>query len=393
MDEAPILLELGGVLLGLAVLARLAGKFGISPIPFYLVIGLAVGEGGVVPLVTAEEFIRAGADIGVVLLLFMLGLEYSAEELGRNLRTGASAGVADVLLNFLPGVAAGLILGWTPVAAVFLGGVTYMSSSGVISKLLHDLGWMGNRETPVVLSLLVTEDLLMAVYLPILAILTVGIGTAASIASILLSVTAVVVVLVMSRRYGAALSRLVFNPSDEAVLLTILGLTMVVAGIAERIQVSAAVGAFLVGIALSGPAADRAKVLLAPLRDLFAGVFFVFFGLEISPAGIVPVLFTAALLAAATAITKIATGWWAARRIGVGPRGRMRAGMVLVARGEFSIAIAGIGVASGIENELGPLVAAYVLILAAAGSILARASDPLMVRVLRRRRPLVSARP
>ena len=344
------------------------------------------------PLVTAEEFISVGAEIGVVLLLFMLGLEYSAEELGRNLRSGAPAGLADVLLNFLPGVAAGLILGWTPVAAVFLGGVTYMSSSGVISKLLHDLGWMGNRETPVVLSLLVTEDLLMAVYLPILAILTVGIGTAASIASILLSVTAVVVVLLMSRRYGAALSRLVFNPSDEAVLLTILGLTMVVAGIAERIQVSAAVGAFLVGIALSGPAADRAKVLLAPLRDLFAGVFFVFFGLEISPAGIVPVLFTAALLAAATAITKIATGWWAARRIGVGPRGRMRAGMVLVARGEFSIAIAGIGVASGID-ELGPLVAAYVLILAAAGSILARASDPLMVRVLRRRRPLVSARP
>ena len=392
MDGAPILLELGGVLLGLAVLARLAGKFGISPIPFYLVVGLAVGEGGLVPLVTAEEFISVGAEIGVVLLLFMLGLEYSAEELGRNLRSGASSGVADVLLNFLPGVAAGLILGWTPVAAVFLGGVTYMSSSGVISKLLHDLGWMGNRETPVVLSLLVTEDLLMAVYLPILAILTVGIGTAASIASILLSVTAVVVVLVMSRRYGAALSRLVFNPSDEAVLLTILGLTMVVAGIAERIQVSAAVGAFLVGIALSGPAADKAKVLLAPLRDLFAGVFFVFFGLEISPAGIVPVLFTAALLAAATAITKIATGWWAARRIGVGPRGRMRAGMVLVARGEFSIAIAGIGVASGID-ELGPLVAAYVLILAAAGSILARASDPLMVRVLRRRRPLVSARP
>lgn len=392
MDGAPILLELGGVLLGLAVLARLAGKFGISPIPFYLVVGLAVGEGGLVPLVTAEEFISVGAEIGVVLLLFMLGLEYSAEELGRNLRSGAPAGLVDALLNFLPGVAAGFILGWTPVAAVFLGGVTYMSSSGVIAKLLDDLGWMGNRETPVVLSLLVTEDLLMAVYLPILAILTVGIGTAASVASILLSVTAVLVVLLMSRRFGAALSRLVFNPSDEAVLLTILGLTMVVAGIAERIQVSAAVGAFLVGIALSGPAADRAKVLLAPLRDLFAGVFFVFFGLEISPAGIVPVLFTAALLAAATAITKIATGWWAARRIGVGPRGRMRAGMVLVARGEFSIAIAGIGVASGID-ELGPLVAAYVLILAAAGSILARASDPLMVRVLRRRRPLISARP
>ena len=392
MDGAPILLELGGVLLGLAALARLAGKFGISPIPFYLVVGLAVGEGGVVPLVTAEEFIRAGAEIGVVLLLFMLGLEYSAEELGRNLKSGAPAGLADVLLNFVPGVTAGFILGWTPVAAVFLGGVTYMSSSGVIAKLLDDLGWMGNRETPVVLSLLVTEDLLMAVYLPILAILTVGIGTAASVASILLSVTAVLVVLVMSRRYGAALSRLVFNPSDEAVLLTILGLTMVVAGIAERIQVSAAVGAFLVGIALSGPAADRARVLLAPLRDLFAGVFFVFFGLEISPAGIVPVLFTAALLAAATAITKIATGWWAARRIGVGTRGRMRAGTILVARGEFSIAIAGIGVASGID-ELGPLVAAYVLILAAAGSILARASDPVMVRVLRRRRPLVSARP
>jgi monovalent cation:H+ antiporter-2, CPA2 family len=193
------------------------------------------------------------------------------------------------------------------------------------------------------------------------------------------ALTTVALVLVVAVRYGETLSRLVFTPNDEVLLLVILGLALVVAGLAERLQVSAAVGAFLVGIALSGRAAEAAHDLLTPLRDLFAATFFVFFGLQTDPRSIPPVAAAAATLALVTAATKVATGWWAARRIGVAPRGRWRAGTALVARGEFSIVIAGLAVAAGREPTLGPLATAYVLVLAVLGPVLARASEPLRV--------------
>jgi len=169
MHGAELLLELGGVILGLGILGRVAGRLGLSPIPLYLLAGLAFGKGGLLPLVTATEFIQTGAELGVILLLLLLGIEYSAEELTASLRRSAGAGLVDLALNFTPGLAAGLLLGWPPLAAVVLGGVTYVSSSGIAAKLLGDLGRLGNRETPIVLSILVVEDLAMAAYLPILA--------------------------------------------------------------------------------------------------------------------------------------------------------------------------------------------------------------------------------
>jgi monovalent cation:H+ antiporter-2, CPA2 family len=174
--------------------------------------------------------------------------------------------------------------------------------------------------------------------------------------------------------------------------LSIFGLVLLVAGVAESLRVSAAVGAFLMGIALSGPAADRARALLTPLRDLFAAVFFVFFGLQLDPRMIPPMLGAAAVLALVTAATKMVTGVWSARMAGIGVRGRFRAGALLVPRGEFSIALAALGVATGVEGALGPLAAAYVLILAIAGPILIRGIDPLVVAVMHRGSPPRSPR-
>jgi monovalent cation:H+ antiporter-2, CPA2 family len=382
---AAVLLELGGVLLGLGILGRLAGRLGLSAIPLYLLAGLAFGEGGLLPLVTAQEFIEVGAEVGVILLLLLLGLEYTAEELLTSLRATAPAGLVDLLLNFTPGAAAALLLGWSPLTAFVLGGITYVTSSGIVAKVLGDLGRLGNRETPVVLSILVTEDLAMAAYLPLLTGLLVGGSLLAGAVPVAVALLTVMAVLVVAVRWGDALSRLVFSPSDEALLLVILGVTLLVAGVAQRLQVSAAVGAFLVGIALSGPAAEAAHGLLSPLRDLFAAVFFVFFGLQTDPGSIPPVALAAVGLALVTAATKVATGWWAARRAGVATRGRWRAGTVLVARGEFSIVVAGLAVAAGGEPRLGPLAAAYVLLLAVAGPVLARVSDPLVALARRRR--------
>lgn len=386
MPDHRFFLELGGVVLSLAILARIAARVGFSPIPLYLIAGLAVGTGGVIPIVTAEGFIETGAEIGIVLLLFMLGLEYTPRELADNVRAAAPAGLIDLAANFTPGLLIGFVIGLSVEAAVLLGGITYMSSTGVIAKTLTDLSWIGNRETPTVLAILVIEDLLMAAYLPLAAVLLIG-GDAASIAgSLAVALVVVGVVLLVAFRFGPAWSKVLFSRSDETLLLSLLGLVFIAAGIAEGLQISTAVGAFLAGIAVSGEAAERARILLAPLRDLFAAVFFVFFGLRIDPATIPPAAGTALVLAAVTAATKVGTGWWAARAAGVGTRGRFRAGTLLMARGEFSIAIAGIGVAAGISERFAAIAAAYVLILAVVGPVAARVTDPFIAARLRRRR-------
>lgn len=368
-----MLIELGVVVLVLSLLARMSHRFGLSPIPLYLLAGLAVGEHGTFELVASRDFVAIGAEIGVVLLLLTLGLQFTAQELRTGLRTGLPGGIVDAALNFTPGLAAGLILGWDIRAAVLLGGVTYISSSGIISKLLADLDRLSNRETPVILTVLVIEDLAMAIFLPLAAVLAAGHAlNGHSALAVVGSFATVAVALYLALRHGHHVSRAVAHRSDEVLLLSLIGLTFLVAGAAQQVGVSAAVGAFLVGIAVSNPVAERAANLVGPLRDLFAATFFFLFGLQINPGDLTPVLPAAIALAVLTVATKIFTGWWAARRAGVARLGRLRAGTALIARGEFSIVIAELGVAAGIEARLGPFAAAYVLILAVTGPILAR---------------------
>jgi len=374
-DAALLLVEVGAVLLGLSLLSRLADRIGISAIPFFLLAGLAFGVGGFVPLEAGNEFFTFGSELGVILLLVMLGLEYSPTELISSLKQSRRAGILDVLLNAVPGAACALILGWGPVAAVALAGITWVSSSGVIAKVLRDLRRLGNRETPTILSILVIEDLAMAFYLPVLSALVIGTGVLVGGAALLVAVLVVAVILYLALRHGRVISGLFAANHSESLLLGVLGLTMLVAGIAQEVNVSAAVGAFLVGIALSGRVAHNAQQLLAPLRDLFAAIFFVFFGLSTEPASIPPVLLPAAILAVITIATKTLTGYTAAAAAGIGVPGRWRTGFALTPRGEFSIVIAGLAAGSGIEPRLAPLATAYVLLTVIAGPILARMTD------------------
>lgn len=366
-----LFIELGLAIVGLAILARVANRFGFSSIPLYLIAGLSFGKGGIAPLHLSEGFIEVGAEVGVLLLLFMLGLEYTGDELKNNLQTALPAGVADLLFNFPPGFAAGLLLGWKPLPSLLLGGVTYISSSGVIARVLAELGRLNDPETRPVLSILVLEDMAMAIYLPLVSVLITGSGRWAMLRSVGLAIGLVTFILFMAVRYGLALSRLAAHESDEVILLTTFGTVLLVAGIAQSFQVSAAIGAFLVGIAVSGPIAEQSHRLLAPLRDLFAAIFFFFFGLQIDPSTLPNQIPIAIVLGGVTALTKFATGYWASRRTGTGRRGRIRAGIALVPRGEFSIVIAGLGIS--LQPELAPLSAAYVLFLAIVGPLLARA--------------------
>jgi len=256
--------------------------------------------------------------------------------------------------------------------------------------VLRDLGRLGNRETPVVLSVLVIEDLAMAFYLPILSALVIGAGLLQGATTVVIAVSVVIVILYLALRHGRVVSALFSATHSESLLLGVLGLTMLVAGLAEGVSVSAAVGAFLVGIALSGQVAHQAARVLTPLRDLFAAVFFVFFGISTNPVDIVPVLVPAAILSLLTIGSKTLSGYLAARRAGIGVPGRWRAGLALTPRGEFSIVIAGLAVGAGIEPMLAPLAAAYVLMTIVAGPLLARIPDAAWFKAAVKRRRLAA---
>ncbi|MEU2602680.1 cation:proton antiporter [Streptomyces hirsutus] len=173
----------------------------------------------------------------MILLLLILGLDFTAREFTASLRRHRSSAVVDLVLNAIPGAVAGWLFGLDAAGVLALAGATYVSSSGIIARLLGDLRRLGNRETPAVLSVLVLEDFAMAACPPPLAVVTAG-------------------------------------GSWWEALLAVLAATLVVAALAELVHVSAAVGAFLVGLTLTGAAAERARTVLSPLRDLFAAVFF-----------------------------------------------------------------------------------------------------------------------
>lgn len=387
-ETGVFLAELGLLLLLLGVLSAAAERLRISPIPLFLLAGLVFGEGGVAQLGPASDFVAQTAEIGVLLLLLLLGLEFSAAEFTTTLRRHAPSGVMDLVLNLPPGFAAGLLLGYDWKVSLALGGITWISSSGIVARLVSELGRTGYRETPAVLSVLVLEDIAMAVFLPLVAVLLAGGGPAQAGLGVLLAVGVVTGILVAARRYGHRLGR-VLGPEDaEQVLLRVLGTTLLVAGLTYLVGASAAVGAFLVGLAIPGETARRAREVLKPLRDLFAAIFFLSFGLTVETGAVWTALPAAAALALVTTLTKGASGWYAARRDGVGVNGRVRAGTILVPRGEFSIVIAGLAVAAG-ATTLGPFASAYVLVLGVFGPILARNADRLTALLVPR--PTASA--
>ena len=368
--SAPLLLQLGAVLTVLALLGTVARRFALSPIPVYLLTGLALGNGGLAPVVTAGQFITTGAPIGIVLLLLTLGLEFSATEFASSLRHHLPSAAVDVVLNATPGALAGWLLGLNGVGVLALAGVTYVSSSGVIARLLEDLHRLGNRETPAVLSVLVLEDFAMAAYLPLFAVLASGGSWLDAVAGMAAAVGALLAAFAASYRWGHHVGRLVEHPDSEQLLLRVLGVTLMVAALAEFLHASAAVGAFLVGLTLTGETADRARRVLGPLRDLFAAIFFLAIGLSVDPRELLPMIPAALALATVTAATKVATGIFAARRDGVARRGQLRAGTALIARGEFSLII--IGLIGPSIAEVAALATAYVFIMAIAGPVLAR---------------------
>ena len=375
---ADLFLEFGLLLLGLGILARIAHMLSISPVPLYLIAGLFFGDGGIVGITASDTFVSTIAELGVVLLLLLLGLEYSATELVRTARQQSRSGVVDLVLNATPGALMALVLGWGWVGALALGGITYISSSGIVSQVVRDLRWRRNPETTPVVSVLVIEDLVMAPYLPILSVVLTGAGLVSGLITVGTALLVVAVVIVIALKGNVRLHR-VLSPRDPVgLLLIVFGAAIAAAGLAGLVDFSPAVAAFLVGLLLTGEVAEVARRRLDPLRDVLAAVFFAYFGLVVDPGELPAVLLPAVALAVVTIATKFITGWFAAHSVKSTTIGALRAGALLSARGEFSVVIAGlVAVSLVLPPTFQAFVAAYVLITASAGPLLARFAEPI----------------
>jgi len=370
-EDGLLLGEIGSVLIGLGIAALFASKVRFSVVPIFLCAGLFFGKGGVVALSLSDDFLSLGAQIGAILLLLLLGLEYSSQELFESFKERKSLGLIDMVVNFIPGAIAALIFGWGLVGALVLGGITYVSSSGIAAEFIRDASLREYASTKRAIGVLVIEDLFLAIYLPILsAVISAVALTTGLISTALALIVTGLALLLGAKGVSVRHSPMIFGDS-AMLLLTVFGAALLASGLATYVGFSGAVAAFLVGLLLTGDIAIVARVRLAPLRDLFAAIFFVFFGLQTDPATIPPVLIPGILLALAGLLTKGLTAWWATA--GLNEAGAFyRITALLNPRGEFSILIAGLALSTSFGAELQALTITYVIATVFISSVILR---------------------
>jgi CPA2 family monovalent cation:H+ antiporter-2 len=333
------LVEVGLLFIGLGLLSWLALKLHVSSVPLFLLAGLALGKGGIVPLDFSESFLNVGAEIGAILLLLVLGFEYSASELAASMKKRWHAGLMDILLNAVPAAMLAWVLGYGPVGALAFAGIMFISSSGIASQLIRETGWGKSNVAKRVTSVLVFEDILMAPYLPILAAVTLGLSVWAGLVSV--SVALIVISSIFVIAIGREIPGLkkLARRGPGVLLLLVFGVTMAAAGAATLAGFSGAIAAFLIGMLLTGEVAESLRSRFAPLREIFSAIFFLFFGLSISVIDVINVLPAAIAFSVLGIIGKMALGWWVGRDMSDKMSWR-RIGAFLVSRGEFSMIIA-----------------------------------------------------
>ena len=366
-----ILLEIGGVLLLLGIIAFIASRIALSAVPLFLAIGLAFGKGGFAPLSLSGDFLNVGAQIGAILLLLLMGLEYSAREIGETFKSSKSVILLDALVNGIPGALIAILIGWGFSGALLLGGITYVSSSGIASELIRESGWARSQVAKRTIAVLISEDLMLAPYLPLLTSTLFGVGLLSGLISISVALVITGFVLLISVKRENLFSRIFRKFSASALLLTVFGSALIAAGVAGLAGFSGAIAAFLVGLLLTGEVANAVRTRLAPLRDFFAAIFFIFFGLSINPIEILTVLPLALILTVIGSAGKILVGWWCARDL-QDPMSWRRVGAFLVPRGEFSVIIAGFSSALIFSEQLKALTVAYVIATTLTASLLLR---------------------
>jgi CPA2 family monovalent cation:H+ antiporter-2 len=304
-------------------------------------------------------------------VLLLLGLEYSAPDLAKAFKDRKSAGIFDIATNFIPGALLAFAFGWGPLAAFVVGGIAYVSSSGIASELLRETGWRKSELSKRVVAILVFEDLALAPYLPLLTSLVFGLSAAAGLVSVSVALIITGLVLIISYRGNAKWSRILNPDVPSGLLLTVFGSALLAAGVADLAGFSGAVAAFLVGLLLTGEVANTVRGRLGSLRDLFAAIFFLFFGLATNFAELLQVLPAVMLFVLIGVAGKFAVGWWIAKDM-VDKFSWIRAGAFLTPRGEFSMVIAALAAPAVLSVNLQALTLTYVTLTAVIGSIVLR---------------------
>ena len=394
MGHADTLLAMGGAFVAAAVLARLGRRIGLPTIPLFMLAGILLGPHtpGVVLVRDAHDFEMLSA-LGLVLLLFYLGLEFQLDDLRSGGRRLLAAGGVYLLLNVGAGLGFGFALGWGLREALVLSGVLGISSSAIVTKVLVDSGRIGRPETRLILGVTVVEDVFLALYQAALQPVISGAEGAGETILQAAKAFGFLLVLAIAARYGTRLiGRLIAVRDNELLVISFLGAAILVAGVSELLGVVDAIGAFMVGLILAGtPSGPRIRRLVHPLRDAFAAIFFLAFGLAINPADLVSVAGPVAAAVALTVAMNVIAGLFAARLYRYGSEPTANIATTLLGRGEFALILAAMAATAGLDGRLAPFIAGYVLVLAVLGPVLAGRSH-LLARLLETARAVLPRR-
>lgn len=378
-----LIFEIGTSFVLVAIAALFASRFKFSIIPFLIILGMVVGPHapviGIIDLkfIESAEIIEFLGRIGVLFLLFYLGLEFSVGKLIKSGRSIAIGGTIYVALNFVLGLIYGFLIGFPLYESLIIAGMVAVSSTAIVAKVLVDLRRTGNAETELILGIVLFDDIFLAVFLSVMS--GILLGGATSVGGTLLSVSISIgymLLFFVIARFGTRYINRMFNiKSDEIFIIVVFAALFFIAGFSEYIHVAEAIGALLFGLVLSETEhSQRIKKMVIPFRDFFGALFFFSFGLSIDPLSLGGALHLALGAVVVTIISNIIAGLIAGRQSGLSHKASLNIGLTIVARGEFSIIIVNLGLASGLNPDLKPFSAVYVLILAILGPFLAKES-------------------
>jgi monovalent cation:H+ antiporter-2, CPA2 family len=398
-----IILEIGLALGLIAFAVALAHKLGLSNIPFLIIIGMAVGPHAPQYGVFDFRFIETGSlitfmgRIGVLFLLFYLGLEANVTRLiaaGRSILVGGSIYVS---INFTVGFTFGYLAGFPLREALIIAGLTTVSSSAIVAKILFDYRRMANPETQIILGITMFEDVFLAVYLSLIS--GIVLSGATSVGGVLssggIALGFIIGLMVVGRWATPLLNRLLRISSNEVFVVVIFACLFLLAGLGETIHVAESIGALLLGLILGETEhSERMERLVVPFRDFFGAIFFFGFGLSIDPFTLGGAVWLATGAALLSLIGVVIAGFIVGRRARLSAVGSLNTSFTLLARGEFSIIIVNLALAGGLMAVLQPFAALYVLILASASPLLAKESERicgLFAKLFSRRRKTKAA--
>jgi monovalent cation:H+ antiporter-2, CPA2 family len=379
-----IILEIGLALALIAIAVALAHKLGLSNVPFLIIIGMAVGPHAPQIGVFDFRFIETGSLIeymgrlGVLFLLFYLGLESNVSRLieaGRSILTGGSIYVG---INFTVGFTFGYLAGFPLREALIIAGLTTVSSSAIVAKILFDYRRMANPETQIVLGITMFEDVFLAVYLSLIS--GIVLSGATSLTGVLssggIALGFIVGLMVVGRWATPLLNRVLRISSNEVFVVVVFACLFLLAGLGETIHVAESIGALLLGLVLGETEhSERMERLVVPFRDFFGAIFFFGFGLSIDPFTLGGAAWLAVGAALLSLVGVIIAGLIVGRRAKLPTIASLNTSFTLLARGEFSIIIVNLALAGGLMPVLQPFAALYVLILASASPLLAKESE------------------